>query len=245
MKYICFRFEAEGKAGESGRIIHLKTKDMEVIDHAGRLYRGRMGNLIYYTVNGRTYVRRASKRPGAPAKPRTEKQKGMARRFAMVQKVYTFYKEKVSAEVWEVAAQATGQRGRNLFCSANSGCYDGTGQMVSPETFQFSAGELLLPRGLQVEALGGGRFRATWTEERDLVTAAPGDRLQAGVLYETALAGPYPAVSVSGTRADGCGEFALETGQDDWAYVYLYFAREDGTAYSPSMHFRVTIKDER
>ena len=113
MKYICFRFEAEGKAGESGRIIHLKTKDMEVIDHAGRLYRGRMGNLIYYTVNGRTYVRRASKRPGAPAKPRTEKQKGMARRFAMVQKVYTFYKEKVSAEVWEVAAQATGQRGRN------------------------------------------------------------------------------------------------------------------------------------
>ena len=113
---------------------HLKTKDMEVIDHAGRLYRGRMGNLIYYTVNGRTYVRRASKRPGAPAKPRTEKQKGMARRFAMVQKVYTFYKEKVSAEVWEVAAQATGQRGRNLFCSANSGCYDGTGQMVSPRS---------------------------------------------------------------------------------------------------------------
>ena len=218
---------------------------MEVIDDAGRKYRGKMGNLIYYTVNGKTYVRRARKRPGTQGKPRTEKQKALSGRFRLVQKVYSFYMQTVSADIWRIAARAQGRRGQNLFCEVNSGCFEAGVGIASPETFRFAEGELLLPWGMQVEALGGGRFRATWTEERDLVTAAPGDRLQAGVLYETALAGPYPAVSVSGTRADGCGEFALETGQDDWAYVYLYFAREDGTAYSPSAHFRVTIKDEQ
>ena len=131
---------------------------MEVIDDAGRKYRGKMGNLIYYTVNGKTYVRRARKRPGRQGKPRTEKQKALSGRFRLVQKVYSFYMQTVSADIWRIAARAQGRRGQNLFCEVNSGCFEAGVGIASPETFRFSEGELLLPWGIQVEALGSGRF---------------------------------------------------------------------------------------
>ena len=217
---------------------------MEVIDDAGRKYRGKMGNLIYYTVNGKTYVRRARKRPGRQGKPRTEKQKALSGRFRLVQKVYSFYMQTVSADIWRIAARAQGRRGQNLFCEVNSGCFEAGVGIASPETFRFSEGELLLPWGMQVEGLGGGRFRATWTDERELARTAASDRLKVGVFYPSTPTGLYWAEEMSGTRGDGCGEFRLDTSSDTEAHVYLFFAREDGGAYTPSMHFHVAMDKE-
>ena len=217
---------------------------MEVIDDAGRKYRGKMGNLIYYTVNGKTYVRRARKRPGRQGKPRTEKQKALSGRFRLVQKVYSFYMQTVSADIWRIAARAQGRRGQNLFCEVNSGCFEAGVGIASPETFRFSEGELLLPWGMQVEGLGGGRFRATWTDERELARTAASDQLKVGVFYPSTPTGLYWAEEMSGTRGDGCGEFRLDTSSDTEAHVYLFFAREDGGAYTPSMHFHVAMDKE-
>ena len=121
-----------------------------------------------------------------------------------------------------------------LFVSVNSGCFEAGMGIASPETFRFSEGELLLPWGMQVEGLGGGRFRATWKEERDLASAAPGDRLKAGVFYPATPKGLYWAEEMSGTRGDGEGTFRLDTREDKEAHVYLFFEREDGTAFSQS-----------
>ena len=217
---------------------------MEVIDDAGRKYRGKMGNLIYYTVNGKTYVRRARKRPGRQGKPRTEKQKALSGRFRLVQKVYSFYMQTVSADIWRIAARAQGRRGQNLFCEVNSGCFEAGVGIASPETFRFAEGELRLPWGMQVEGLGGGRFRATWTDERELARTAASDRLKVGVFYPSTPTGLYWAEEMSGTRGDGCGEFRLDTSSDTEAHVYLFFAREDGGAYTPSMHFHVAMDKE-
>ena len=186
---------------------------MEVIDDAGRKYRGKMGNLIYYTVNGKTYVRRARKRPGRQGKPRTEKQKALSGRFRLVQKVYSFYMQTVSADIWRIAARSW-------------------------------AGYLVRPGGLLVEGVGGGRFRATWTDERELARTAASDRLKVGVFYPSTPTGLYWAEEMSGTRGDGCGEFRLDTQSDTEAHVYLFFAREDGGAYTPSMHFHVAMDKE-
>ena len=127
----------------------------------------------------------------------------------------------------------------NLFHSTNYGCLNAEGKMAAPELFQFTAGTLLLPREMAVEALGGGQFRATWAEEREMATAAGTDRLQAGVLYDNNLLALHTATEMSGTRGEGQGVFALDTAKAGGAHVYLYFAREDGTAYSPSAHFHV------
>lgn len=204
-------------------------------------YRGKLGNLVFYTMNGRTFARRV-RIPGKKQKPRTEGQRGMARRFAIVQKMYSFYKEEISPDIWRLAGKAAGRRGNMLFTSLNSGCFDGEGRMADPEAFHFSAGELQLPRELRVEALGGGRFRATWEDERALSSAAPSDELRAGVAYDAEPLGICWAESASGRRGDGGGEFALDGRGDTGAHVYLFFARADGTAYSPSRYFHVSLE---
>ena len=192
------------------------------------------------TMNGRTFARRASI-PGKERKPQTEKQRGMSKRFGMVQKLYSFYMKKISPDIWRLAAKALGKRAHNLFYSENCGCFDGEGQMAAPEMFRFSAGELLLPRDIKVEATGEGNFRVTWTEERELVTAASADELRVGVIYDSTLLGLTWANTMEGRRGEGAGTFSLDTNKETGAHVYLFFARADGSAYSPSWHVHVEL----
>lgn len=213
---------------------------MEVINDNGQMFRGKMGNMIYYTMNGRTFARRASI-PGKERKPQTEKQRGMSKRFGMVQKMYSFYMKKISPDIWRLAAKALGKRAHNLFYSENCGCFNGEGAMVAPEMFRFSAGELLLPRDIKVEATGEGNFRVTWTEERELVTAASADELRVGVIYDSTLLGLTWANTMEGRRGEGAGTFSLDTDKETGAHVYLFFARADGSAYSPSWHVHVEL----
>lgn len=212
---------------------------MKVIDF-GKGFSGMMNGVVYYEMNGKLYARNAPRK-------RTEKEKenasatvkGINRRFRAIQQLYSIYRRKVSPDIWRLAAREEGKMAHNLFHSTNCGCLNAEGKMAAPELFQFTAGTLLLPREMAVEALGGGQFRATWAEEREMATAAGTDRLQAGVLYDNNLLALHTATEVSGTRGEGQGVFALDPAKAEGAHVYLYFAREDGTAYSPSAHFHV------
>ena len=212
---------------------------MKVIDF-GKGFSGMMNGVVYYEMNGKLYARNAPRK-------RTEKEKenasatvkGINRRFRAIQQLYSIYRRKVSPDIWRLAAREEGKMAHNLFHSTNCGCLNAEGKMAAPELFQFTAGTLLLPREMAVEALGGGQFRATWAEEREMATAAGTDKLQAGVLYDNNLLALHTATEVSGTRGEGQGVFALDTAKAGGAHVYLYFAREDGTAYSPSAHFHV------
>lgn len=219
---------------------------MKVTDHEGRNLHGKVGNMIYYTVNGVTYARRA-RIPGKKRKweteGRDEKQAAAANRFRVMQKLYSYYSREVSPEIWRAAARPLGKKAANLFHATNCRCLDREGRMIDPALFRFTEGELPLPPSLRVEPRGGGRFAAAWEQADDLAKAAPGDRLRAGVLYDDEPLSTRLAEEVSGTRADGGGEFRLDTGRTG-AHVYLFFEREDGTAFSPSACFHVTIAGE-
>lgn len=212
---------------------------MKVIDF-GKGFSGMMNGMVYYEMNGKLYARNAPRKRTQQEKENTSATvKGINRRFRAIQQLYSIYRRKVSPDIWRLAAREEGKMAHNLFHSTNCGCLNAEGKMAAPELFQFTAGTLLLPREMAVEALGGGQFRATWAEEREMATAAGTDRLQAGVLYDNNLLALHTATEVSGTRGEGQGVFALDPAKAEGAHVYLYFAREDGTAYSPSAHFHV------
>ena len=212
---------------------------MKVIDF-GKGFSGMMNGVVYYEMNGKLYARNAPRKRTQQEKENTSATvKGINRRFRAIQQLYSIYRRKVSPDIWRVAAREEGKMAHNLFHSTNCGCLNAEGKMAAPELFQFTAGTLLLPREMAVEALGGGQFRATWAEEREMATAAGTDRLQAGVLYDNNLLALHTATEVSGTRGEGQGVFALDPAKAEGAHVYLYFAREDGTAYSPSAHFHM------
>ena len=148
---------------------------MKVTDF-GKGFSGMMNGVVYYEMNGKLYARNAPRK-------RTEKEKenasatvkGINRRFRAIQQLYSIYRRKVSPDIWRLAAREEGKMAHNLFHSTNCGCLNAEGKMAAPELFQFTAGTLLLPREMAVEALGGGQFQATWAEEREMATAAGTD----------------------------------------------------------------------
>ena len=226
---------------------------MEITDHVGNLH-GRIGGLIYYTRNGRTFARRVAV-PGRKRKPRTERQRATSSRFTMVQAMYHFYKENVSAESWRAAGKRRGMTAPNLFHTMNYGCLDGKGQLVTPELFHFAEGELLAAGGISVEAAkegtgeggeatGSGErwFRVRWEVGENWATAAASDLLRVGVIYEgSARPTPSWAEETRGRRGEGEGWFRLRTGTGRRAHVYVFFEREDRKAWSPSVYRQVEM----
>ena len=188
---------------------------MKVKDLSQPLLSGRMGNLIYYVRNGVQCVRRAEVPGKKRKKERSDQQKGVTGRFAIVQAFYAAYCRQVSRDIWRAAARAEGKMAHNLFNSTNCRCFSGEGKLVDFVNFTFTKGSLLLPRGLKIEQVEGTerRFRVSWQEEREWATATGSDLLQIGVLSERAT---------------------------DGAHVYCFFAREDGSAYSDCQYFRIS-----
>ena len=217
---------------------------MKVENDMGERLHGKVGNMIYYTMNGKTYARRA-RIPGKPRKweteGRSEKQRAVARRFKTLQRLYSYYACEVSAEIWRAAAKARGMMAANLFHSANKGCFDGEGRMTDPALFRFAEGELSLPPRLAVEPLGGGRFAVTWEAAEEWSSAAGTDRLRVGMLYDEALPFVSLAPEAVGVRGEGRGEFLVDTSHSGGAHAYVFFEREDGAAWSPSAHFPLEI----
>ena len=134
---------------------------MKVKDLSQPLLSGRMGNLIYYVRNGVQCVRRAEVPGKKRKKERSDQQKGVTGRFAIVQAFYAAYCRQVSRDIWRAAARAEGKMAHNLFNSTNCRCFSGEGKLVDFVNFTFTKGSLLLPRGLKIEQVEGTerRFR--------------------------------------------------------------------------------------
>ena len=173
---------------------------MKVKDLSQPLLSGRMGNLIYYVRNGVQCVRRAEVPGKKRKKERSDQQKGVTGRFAIVQAFYAAYCRQVSRDIWRAAARAEGKMAHNLFNSTNCRCFSGEGKLVDFVNFTFTKGSLLLPRGLKIEQVEGTerRFRVSWQEEREWATATGSDLLQIGVLYDSLPLGPRLAVQAAG-----------------------------------------------
>ena len=152
---------------------------------------------------------------------------------------YNFYRERVPLDIWGVAARAAGRRANGLFFSLNHGCFDGEGRLSKPELFRFSEGSLALPPGLRVEALGERRFRVAWEQESERASCAPTDRLVVGVIPDDPRLIVYLAEGPEARRRDGEGTFSLRERPAVGSRVYVFFAREDGGAFSPSACFPV------
>lgn len=203
------------------------------------LLSGKVGNMIYYVMNGKQYVRRV----GIPGKERkttkenmTSRQKSNLTRFGGVQRYYAYFRKHIGEAIWKTAGASLNARAINLFHKTNGHCFDDKGRLVDLTTFQFSHGELLLPRNIAVER-DGDLFRVTWEEERHERNAAPTDRLCVGLVYDLYPDSPHLALEVSGTRGDLRGEFRPDKDYDCPLHVYCFWAREDGSAFSESIHF--------
>lgn len=214
---------------------------MKIKEPGTSLFSGKLGNMVYYVVDGKQYMRRAA----IPGKKRKTEVSGITparqktiTRFSEVQSYYAFFRKYVAGDIWKLAGQAEHVRADNLFHRTNSACFNEKGDLVDFATFSFSRGELQLPRNISVEG-EGGHYRVRWEEERNGLMAAPEDRLCVGVIYEARQDAPRMVTEVSGKRSDLAGSFTLDNAPAGVTHVYCFWMREDGTAYSPSRHFEI------
>ena len=84
---------------------------MKIINAEGGQMSGRVGNMIYYVRDGKTYARRA-RIPGKKRKweteGRDERNAAASRRFGVMQRMYSLFAREVSPEIWRAAARARG-----------------------------------------------------------------------------------------------------------------------------------------
>ncbi|MDE7074050.1 MAG: hypothetical protein K2O69_03225, partial [Odoribacter sp.] len=142
---------------------------MKSPDAKSGLLSGKIGNLIYYIVDGKQYVRRAAI-PGKKRKEETEgvhpKRQELMTRFRRVQANYSFLRKHAGDAIWRSAAKEAHSRAHNLFMRVNSPCFDGKGQLLDFKTFRFSAGALQVPLNVRVWR-EGAVYRVAWEDERE------------------------------------------------------------------------------
>lgn len=213
---------------------------MKVKDPHSGLFSGKIGNLVYYVMDGKQYVRRAA----IPGKKRKSEVNGVhpehnkiMTRFSIVQSYYSFFKSYVSESIWKTAGQYAHSRPNNLFHHMNSPCFNGQGELIDFATFRFSFGELQLPRNISIER-EDDHFVVTWEDERSGALAAADDRLYIGMIYDAKPGAPRLIKEVSGKRGDMRGTFRPDKNDAGTMHVYCFFGREDETAFSESLYFK-------
>ena len=203
-----------------------------------QVIRGRLGNAVFYRVNGRTYVR------SLPLKYRdacTPVQQFNRQRLMVAVRFYQRMKDAFLRGVWRVAARRTPRNGYCLFLKMNMQAFDAR-TLYDPGNLVMSLGPLPRLNAPSVSLLADNRVRVEWKYWSDKEMAHAGERLCIVVLFEDRLYSPKVLEGIAACRGDRSATFGLGEGWCRRAHLYCFFASPDGGAYSPSDYLCVTPK---
>lgn len=195
--------------------------------------KGRLGNVIFFTRFGRTYVRSRAQKVHDPSTPLQQQQR---KRMNDVMAFYKVVRQSVLAGIWREAASGLHMSGMNLFVKLNIAAFSGDGRVTDYEKLHFSCG--VLPCG--------DRFRVTWQPSGRLVKVdwenatllnrdRYSDRFMAVMLFENDEFIVSHAENGGFRRKDCRAVLRLPEGRQTPLRVYCFFAAEDRRAYSDNV----------
>ena len=197
---------------------------------------GKIGELIFYQVGNKTYMRRSPKRV---RQPNTKGQLLQRSKVAGAQVVYRFVKGGELERVFAAWAMCEGTwSGYHLFMSKNMNAF-GLGNYVDYGKLVFSGGELQLPHELELVEVTTEGVGFSWKDNSAGMTAGNDDRLRAVWMTDDE---PYRVLMPeerAGRRQDGQGCVVLPEGEWQTAHVYVFFGAAEGGKYSPGVYFRI------
>jgi hypothetical protein len=191
----------------------------------GMSFTGEFGNLIIYTVRGKTYYRR---KPAKVCFPNSEEQKKHMTRFTACVRLAKSAMDDTNKKVWNKRSKE--MAGFQQFIKINYPFFDEEGKITDYSKLQFSVRRLALPRELRFEnsEAGNGEIILKWksvgeygsTTDRLRVTAMCGDELEI-------------IQGLTSTRIDNIATFKLPWGSGNTVHLYACFVDEEimkGTA---------------
>lgn len=204
---------------------------MAQIDHPlfGKL-KGKVGGLVYYTVNGITHIRSYPEKIKNPRSPLQEEQRNRLR-DAMT--LYKTIRHTPLEKIWQCATRQSNLTGANLFIKMNIAAFFGDGKVTDYGKLHFSCGRL--PQG--------DRFQAHYLPEAECVdirwktngrinSKRYDDRFMAVVMYEEDEFDVATPLGNVPCRRDGSACLPVPKGRSSPRYVYCFFAEPSGESYS-------------
>lgn len=201
-------------------------------------FSGRIDNLVFYNVNGKTCVRNATQ---DLSDPKTPKQLLQRNRLIGAQTFFQSVKGCILYEVFNRAAREQKSRsGYHYFLKLNTNVF-GEGCYVDYSLMTLAAGSRQLPYDFTAGVNDEGQVELQWTNGREQSTALGTDRLLvAAVLPEE----PFRAVMLEGVQAmrqDGHALVALPEGSRGKVHLYCFFGSKDLQTFSGNRYFCVTV----
>jgi hypothetical protein len=199
---------------------------------AGEGLSGLVGNVVFFSYNGQTYVRT---RPAA-RKKWSEKQLMNQNRFSAIKAFWKRFDHSPLKEIWRVAVK--GKRGDNLFVSFNMHAFGADGTLIDPERLHFSEGQLPLPYRLTAARSQGdpNKVEAAWQNDAGSRIARGDDELMMMVSSEGNFTGP---IATGAIRRQESAVIQLPAVSGTIDAIWLFFASEKRKLYSPDQYFKI------
>lgn len=212
---------------------NFKIKKMAKTDQQ---IRGKVGNTIFYRVDGETRVRSAA---ADFRDANSDDQRSLRSRL----RVATFFYQRlvgvISREIWKQAANGTGKNGFNLFMKVNMLVFNADGKIGDFSRLSLTAGALQEVNHLEAVVDDEDRVTLTWDGDAGLPSAGASDRLGVLVLYGNHSFSPVIVDGIEATRADRVAAFRLKRQPGITAHVYCFFSGQDGKTCSPTQYLRL------
>lgn len=189
---------------------------------------GRVGNVVYATLNGQTVVRSL---PRTNPDKRTPAQLRNQERFRLIHKFCGQFKRVLIPQVWN--AQAKTDNGYNLFVKTNTPAFGPDGELTDPKKIKLSIGNLPLPEQLEVHRIeGSNNIQVSWQKS----TTLGGVTLKDELMVINAGEGKFSEMMATGIkRMNLGGTFELPELASTATHVYLFFESLDQRYYSESV----------
>jgi len=194
---------------------------------------GKVGDKVYYQMNGKTYVRSL---PKSRQKPVSPLQKLQQERFLCIVRFCKKFKYSVIPLIWNGIEKS--YSGYSLFMKTNSPAFGKDGELMDPQRIQLSAGKLYHPYGFTARRKVGepAVVEVSWQKDAHLGGVPLWDELLAISTDND----QYSDVQVTGiTRGSLGGSFTLPSLKAPATHLYLFFASEDRKQYSGSACFEI------
>jgi hypothetical protein len=206
----------------------------KVRSKSGEGLSGLVGNVVFYSYKGETYVR---SRPRKRAKNSwTEKQLLTHKRFAALKAFWGRFENSIIPDIWRVAEPNV--RGDNLFLRTNKVAFGPDGTLTDPERLHLTAGALPLPGKLAAvrSASDPSILEVTWQDDPGSAIAWDDDKLMMMVGHDLDFTGP---LATGAKREQESALIQIPVVPGSVHGVYLFFASESRKLYSQDQYFKI------
>ncbi|HAH23730.1 MAG TPA: hypothetical protein DCL77_08230 [Prolixibacteraceae bacterium] len=195
----------------------------------GDLVSGRIGNVVFFQLHGKSYVRAA---PVRKKTSWTEDQQFQRQRISKASGLWRALRSEQVSKIWNAAAEQ--MNGYAWFLKVNLPALEIDGTLIDAKLLKVSDGKLAMPQNLMAERKPDDASTITVSWQNDLHTR--GERLNDELMVISYVDGKFSRVMATGlVRGAKGGSFELPVKPVNATHFYLFMASRE--EYSGSCAF--------